>query len=95
MTDHDLRRWLISYREATIYARPADAKRRKHGLLRRAMIDHLVEWKPTSTGEWYRSLPDRLRDQTDWGQFPEHGPAVIALVNRHLQIRRVKVPVRG
>lgn len=88
MTDHDLRRLLVRYRETMIYSGQTDPNCRKHGLLRRAMIDHLVEWKPTSTTEWHRSLSDRLRDQTDFHPFLKHGPAIIALVGRHLAARR-------
>lgn len=89
MTDHDLRRLLVRYRETMIYSDPVDPDLRKHGILRRAMIDHLVEWKPTSTTEWCRSLPDRLREQTSFYHFPKHGPAIVAIVSRHLETRQV------
>jgi hypothetical protein len=43
LEDTDLRRRLTHFRETVIHAElPDDPESRKHGVLRRAMIDHLI-----------------------------------------------------
>jgi len=85
LDEQDLRRALITYRENEMYPSGASISERKHGMLRRRMIDHLVAWKPTSTVEWVRELPDNLAQETDFDELLRHGPKIANIVRRHVQ----------
>ena len=84
-TDQDLRRALINFRESTILGAPGSSSDRKHGILRRAMIDHLVAWKPVTRQEWLEGLPRRLAVETDRDEFHQFAADITAIVRRHVQ----------
>lgn len=72
------RRALIRLREESL--RPAFAGvPPERGLLRRAMIDALLRYRPTSTTEYERSIPEPLRAYTDPAQL-RHLPEVFAIL---------------
>lgn len=90
MSDSNLKKALVRFREDVICAEtPDDPASRKFGLLRRAMVDHLVEWKPESAVDWWYDLPPRLRDNTERDQFNRYGLEVIAIVRRHSLVRKL------
>lgn len=85
-TDPDLRRALVDYRENVIHASTTGTtSSRRYGVLRRAMIDHLVEWKPTTQREWLAELPPYLMRRTEPEELSEHGAAIVAIVSRHVR----------
>lgn len=90
MTDTDLRRALTAYRERVLYA-DREPRDRRRGLLRRAMIDHLIEWKPTTTREWLAELPSDLAAQTDPREFRQHAEAVMSILRRQAGLPRLRL----
>lgn len=86
--DTDLRAVLVRFREDKIFANsPDDIASRKHCILRRAMIDHLVAFKPTSAEEWIADMPAHLMRTTEPDQMRLYGRAIIELVRRHLRLQ--------
>lgn len=86
--DADLRAALIRFREDRILAKsPNDIASRKHSILRRSMIDHLVAFKPTSAEEWIADMPVHLMRETEPEQMRLYGRAIIELVRRHLRLQ--------
>lgn len=92
--DADLRAVLVRFREDHILANgPSDIRSRKHCVLRRAMIDHLIEFKPATPEDWINDLPLQLLRATDPDQVRIYGRTIIALVRRHLrQSGRLSLP---
>lgn len=90
MNDYDLKKALIQFRENVICAETAsDAASRKYGLLRRGMIEHLIERKPVTEASWWQSLPSRLKHNTEPAQFSRYAPDVIAIVRRHVRVKNL------
>lgn len=92
--DMDLRTTLIRFREDRILADGRDdPASRKHCILRRGMIDHLVAYKPSSAEQWVAEMPTRLISPTDPEQMRIYGRAIIELVRRHLRrLGRLPMP---
>lgn len=79
-----LRSALVHCREnqlAPTYDDPALG--RATGLLRRAMIDYLVKYRPESAIELLNGLPSYLKAGTDWSREMQHVKTVINIVMRH------------
>ena len=81
--DADLRRLLTDFRELEIYSgRDADLESRKHCILRRGMIDHLIASRPRSVQEWRLGLPGHLLGNTEPEHWRLYAPRIVELVRR-------------
>jgi len=80
LEDSDLRKLLVNFRETVICAEWPGA--REHGILRRAMIDHLIAARPGSPLEWRQGLPGHLCRDTEPQHWLRYGPRIVDLVRR-------------
>lgn len=91
----DLRRKLELYRETRIDRRRRfGGVDRRHGILRRGMIDYLVKYLPTSVDEWQAGLErddPELLARTCSRQFEEHGEVIVGIVRRTVEFNRRQV----
>lgn len=94
MNFKSLREALEFYRENNLVPRYGDTERyRSEGLLRRQMIDHLCDDKPTSVDEFYVSVPTWLLKRTSKQQIDAELPRLMRFVrnvvafleNRHIR----------
>jgi very-short-patch-repair endonuclease len=79
------RQQLIRLREGSLQRRFRDSPR-DQGLLRRSMLEALLNSKPTSKEQFQRDIPQSLRFNTDSQQideFLEHVLAIIQQINPH------------
>jgi hypothetical protein len=78
--DADLRRLLVNFRETVIY--PEWSGDRRHCILRRAMIDHLIAARPGSALEWRQGLSAYLLRNTEPQHWLRYAPRIVDLVRR-------------
>jgi len=82
--DNDLRAALVRFRENEIFKTWSnDPSSRKHCVLRRAMIDHLLRFKPDCVIAWFTEMPPHFLRNTEPSQISMYGPSIIDLVQRH------------
>jgi hypothetical protein len=86
LDDNDLRDALIRFREDEIFQLwPDDPASRKYCILRRAMIDHLIRFKPRTVEDWIDALPCNLLRGTEPRQVEQYRARIIEIVRRHCE----------
>lgn len=81
--DTDLRKALVAFRENVLCPLYRSDSERLTGLLRRSMIDFLIERKPDSISEWHYYLPKRLRKHLNSSEMFKHGDAVVDVIRAY------------
>jgi hypothetical protein len=80
----ELERALERYRETVLVSRyNYDLDARKHGILRRRMIDAILDNRPESRAEFMALLPERELAKTDPEQLRKEIEVICRLVRRH------------
>mgnify|MGYP003379735332 CR=1 FL=1 len=81
-SDADLRRELVEFRENVLI--PAGLGPREKGLLRRAMMDLLVEHKPTNKAAFQNAIPSSLITATTQAELERYLTKVINITRKFL-----------